>query len=93
MLLTDTELLALVEKGQRIKLCLGVPAAWYSGLVFGRSSEGNFCIGFDDGDLKQYTLPFVWWQGAWNPLAALMAVLLDPREVGNSDAVVSRWSS
>lgn len=53
----DYEVAKLLETGARIKFLLGQPPLATAGLV-GPVMDGNMiCIGFDDGDVKQFAMP------------------------------------
>ena len=46
--------------GKRIKLCMGIPAKWYSGKVFEDHLKSNsVLIAFDDGDLHRFDYKFL----------------------------------
>ena len=49
---TDS-LIALVKTGARVRISMGVPAAWYGALV-GEEWGDGFVFGFDDGDVIVY---------------------------------------
>ena len=53
----DDEFAQVAKTGARIKFLFGQPPVATAGLV-GPVMEGDLiCIGFDDGDLKQYSRP------------------------------------
>jgi len=56
----DQQLPDIAAVGKRIKLCMGIPAKWYSGKVFEDHLKSNsVLIAFDDGDLHRFEYKFL----------------------------------
>ena len=63
----------VVAKGKRIKLAMGQPVSWYSGLVFDEEKVDSVQwehVVFDDGDFRKYKLEECRLQLEANTLAA-----------------------